>query len=159
MPVTAAQVQAAILGRTGDIDPTTGDPVVGGGGYLSTIIASLWTEYADKAYIAPRLQELYVERDLFDRMLALIQQNVDFNTPGSEISIRLSQRIATLSGRRDKVIEKLNGLVAMVKANRAPAVGQITATAPVGSPFPIGVDANSRRYGGDPYFRRPWNYP
>lgn len=157
MALSAAQVQAAILGRTGDIDPTTGDPVVGGGGFLSTIIGAVWAEYADKAYVGPRLQELHVERDLYDRMIALIQHKFDFRD--SDADFKRSQRVQRLVDRRDKVIENLNGVLAMVAANRAPAVGLITATAPVGPPFPLGIDANSRRYGGDPYSRRSRNYP
>jgi hypothetical protein len=157
MAETAATIQAKILVRTGDVDATTGDPVLGGGGYLSTLIAGIWGEYADKAYVAPRLQELYTERDLFDRMITLIQDRFDFSD--SDASFKRSQRVQTLVDRRDVVQGKIDALLAMVAANRAPAVGAITATAPMGPPFPLGVNANHPQYGGSPYFRRPWGYP
>lgn len=157
MPLTAADVQKRILERTGDFDATTGDPVQGGGGYLEQQMAAVWAEYADKAYVAPRLQELYVERDLLERYLAAIQHKFDFRD--SDAAFQRSQRIQTLATRRDNVKARIDGLEAMIAANRAPSTGQLVATAPIGSPFPLGIDANSRRYGGDPYFRGPWNYP
>lgn len=157
MPETAATIQAKILQRTGDVDPTTGDPVVGGDGYLSTLISTIWSEYTDKAYIAPRLQELYVERDLYDRMVALIQDKYDFSDEQS--SFKRSQRVQTLVDRRAVVQEKIGTLLAMVNANRAPAVGQLTAVAPVRPLFPGAIDANNPRYTGSPYYRRPWSVP
>lgn len=157
MAETAVTIQAKILGRTGDIDPTTGDPVVGGGGYLSTLVASIWSEYADKAYVGPRLQELYTERDLYDRQIALIQDRYDFRDSDAQFS--RSQRVERLIGRRDKVIEKIGQIEAMVNANRAPAVGPILATQAFGPSSVLALNAGSPRYGGSPYFRRPWGYP
>jgi hypothetical protein len=63
-----------------------------------------------------------------------------------------------LMERRSTVQEKIDALEVMAAANRAPAVGPILAQAPVEPPYPNGIDANSRRYGGDPYLRRsyPW---
>lgn len=151
MPLTTAIVQARILERTGDFDPTTGDalPVGMGGGFLAQQIGGVWAQYADKAYVAPRLQELYVERDLFERYRAAIQDRYDFSD--SDAKFALSQRVDTLKVRRDTVQERIDALEAMAAANRAPAVGAITATAPVSPPFQGGIDANDRRYGGDPY--------
>lgn len=158
MALLAADVQKRILERTGDYDPTTGDPVLGGGGYLEQQVANVWTEYADKAHISPRLQELFVERDLLERYIAALQHKFDFRD--SDASFSRSQRIATLTGRRDKAQERINDLLAMVAANRAGAVGQLTTVAPVAAPFgALGLDANSQRYGGSPYYRRPWGYP
>jgi hypothetical protein len=157
MPETAVTIQAKILQRTGDIDPTTGDPVVGGGGYLSSLIAGVWSEYSDKAYVAPRLQELYTERDLYDRMIALIQDKYDFTDEQS--SFKRSQRVQTLVSRREVVQQKVEALLLMVNANRAPAVGQLTTVAPVSPPFPQEIDAGSPRYGGSPYYPRPGGYP
>lgn len=157
MALTAAQVQAAIIGRTGDVDATTGDPVVGGGGYLATVVASVWAEYADKAYVGPRLQELYCERDLLDRMVALIQHKFDFRD--SDATFSRSQRVKTLLDRRTAVQNKIEAIETTAAANRAPAVGQMTTAAAVGPPYPFGVDASDPRYGGDPYTRRPWGYP
>lgn len=152
MVQTAASIQARILDRTGDIDPTTGDAVVGGGGYLESKIAGLWSQYADKAYVTPRLQELFVERDCYRLMLALLQDRFTFRD--SDATFNRSERVDRLVKLRDGVQEEIDRIVDMASANRAPAVGTLTATAPIGPPFPLGLDANSRRYAGDPYFRR-----
>lgn len=157
MPLDAATIQARILERTGDFDPTTGDPVVGGGGYLEQQVAGVWAMYADKAYVAPRLQELYTERDLFERALALLQDRYDFSD--SDAKFTRSQRVQTLKDRRDEIQMRIDQVEAMVAANRTPAVGPILTVAPVGPPFLFGPDANSPRYGGSPYWPRPWNYP
>ena len=130
---------------------------MGGGGYLDSVIGTVWAEYADKQYIAPRLQELYVERDLFERMIALIQDRYDFTDESA--SFKRSQRVQTLTERRDKVIEKIEEIEQMIAANRAPAVGPILASQAFGPPSPLGLNAGSPRYGGSPYFRRPWGYP
>lgn len=154
MPLSATQVQAAILGRTGDIDPTTGDPVVGGSGYLETRIASLWAQYADKAYVTPRLQELFVERDCYQIQIGLLQDRFTFRD--SDATFNRSERVDRLIELRTAVQTAIEDLISTASANRAPAVGPITAGAPVSPPFPGGLDANSPRYGGSPYYRRPW---
>jgi hypothetical protein len=153
----AATIQKRILDRTGDIDPTTGDAIVGGGGYLSSIISKIWNTYADKAYISPRLQELYTERDCYDAMLGILQEKYTFRDADTEINEGdLPKNVAA---RRDKVQERIDALVAMAAANRPGAVGQITTTAPVSAPYGGLIDANNRRYSGDPYFPRRWGYP
>lgn len=157
MPLTSAQVQAAILGRTGDIDPTTGDPVVGGGGYLETRIAALWAQYADKAYVSPRLQELFVERDCYRVQIGLLQDRFTFRD--SDAAFNRSERVDRLMKLRDAVQEQIGELVAMAAANRAPAVGPMSTAAPIGAPPGSVLDGNHPRYGGSPYYRRPWGYP
>ena len=54
--VTSADIQQRIVLEVGD----TREQV------LSAMVASVWAEFADKAYIHPRLQELYTKRALID---------------------------------------------------------------------------------------------
>jgi hypothetical protein len=157
MPLSAADVQKRILERTGDFDPTTGDPVQGGGGYLEQQIAGVWAQYADKAYVAPRLQELYTERDLLERYIAAIRHRYNMSADG--VTENRDQRTERLIGQRDHLSENIEQVEATASANRAPAVGPLLTTAPVSSPFAGSSDANSPRYGGSPYWRRPWGYP
>jgi hypothetical protein len=159
MPLTAAQiVQARILERTGDFDPTSGDalPVGAGGGFLEQQIAGVWAQYADKAYVAPRLQELYVTRALLLRGQTARRQVYDFSD--SDAKFTPSQVYDHFAAELATVEQEITETLAMAAANRAPAVGPILTQAPIGPPVPGGVDANDRRYGGDPY-RRRFRYP
>jgi hypothetical protein len=155
--LTAADVQKRILERTGDFDPTTGDPLQGGGGYLEQQIAGVWAQYADKAYVAPRLLELYVERDLAIRYRTALQHLYHFRD--SDADFARDERFDHLETVVDEDRTEIERIETIAAANRSPAVGQLTTTAPMGRPWPFGLDANSPRYGGSPYYRRPWGYP
>lgn len=158
MALSDADAQTLILRKVGDVDPVTGDPVEYGlvsiAGVVGASMSLLWDSHADKAQIAPRLRELYVERDSYDLILGCLSALVDYTLEGE--TIKLSQRLATIQKRRDTVQAAIVVLQTTALNRRAPAIGLITTVAPISPPTgpviePFGPDANSGRYSGSPY--------
>lgn len=161
MPITAADVQRIITLRVGDIDPATGDPpVAGGAGMVASNISTLWAIRADKALIAPRLQELYVQRDALDLIIPLLRHQVDIVQGDPSLSVRQAQRVAAAQQQRLATQEEITLLEQRAQQARGGAVGQITQREPV-SPQdavdeawrtnPWYPDAGGSQYSGSPY--------
>lgn len=158
MALSDADAQTLILRKVGDVDPVTGDPVEYGlvsiAGVVGASMSLLWDSHADKAQIAPRLRELYVERDSYDLILGCLSALVDYTLEGE--SVKLSQRITNIQKRRDSIQTDIIALQAVALGRRTPAVGLILTVAPISPPTgpviePFGPDANSGRYSGSPY--------
>jgi hypothetical protein len=150
--------QTLILRKVGDIDPVTGDPVEYGlvtiAGVVGASMALLWSSHSDKAQIAPRLRELYVERDAYDLILGALTALVDYTLEGE--TIKLSQRVATIAKRRVVTQGEIDALQKAALSRHAPAVGPILTVQPISPPtgpilYPNGPDGNSGAYGGSPY--------
>jgi hypothetical protein len=161
VPITAADVQRVITLRVGDIDPATGDPPVSGGaGMVASNISTLWALRSDKALIAPRLQELYVQRDALDLIIPILRHQVDIVQGDPQLSVKQGQRVAAAQQQRIETQNEITLLEDRAQKVRGGAVGQITQREPV-SPQdaveeywrqnPWWPDASSSRYSGSPY--------
>lgn len=163
MSLSDSQVQALVIAKVGDIDPTTLAPTTANTGVLAVNVPTLWAYYADKAATAPRLQALYTERDAIKLVLAKLRMLVDFNT-GQALQMKQSQKAAALQA----ALTEIEGEIALVErqasaARRAGgATGVLTRTAPIppptsapatpyDAPSPY-LDPNDSRYGGSPYW-------
>lgn len=161
MPVTAADVQRIITLRVGDLDPATGDPpVAGGAGMVASNISTLWAIRADKALIAPRLQELYVQRDALDLIIPILRHQVDIVQGDPSLSVRQAQRVAAAQQQRIATQEEITLLEERAQKARSGAVGPISQREPI-SPQdaieeawrtnPWFPDPSSQRYSGSPF--------
>lgn len=145
--VTAASVQSLIIAEVGD----TPD------GLLAQQMATIWASYADKAYIWPRLQELYAKRRAIDFVMGTLRSNVDFSMSG-DLSLKLSDRTAFLMDRRKEVQCQIEVEECKAQAVRVPVVTPLVTTEiepaqPPGSyPVPDIDSSNSPVYRGDPYY-------
>jgi hypothetical protein len=161
MPVTAADVQRIITLRVGDIDPSTGDPpVAGGAGLVASNMPTLWAIRGDKAQIAPRLQELYVQRDALDLIVAVLRQWVDVVQGDPQLSVKLNQRVTVALEQRKATQDELTLIEQRAMAGTGAKVGQITQREPVSPEDAVAEwwrqnpwfpDAGSPRYSGSPY--------
>lgn len=158
MAIADVDAQTLIIRKVGDIDPITGDPLEYGllsiSGVVGASMALLWDSHADKAQVAPRLRELYVERDSYDLVLGQLGALVDYTLEGE--SVKLSQRVTGIQKRRDAVQVEIVALQTTARTRRTPVAGLITTVAPVSPPVspemePFGPDANSPRFAGSPY--------
>jgi hypothetical protein len=164
MPVTAADVQRLIVLRVGDIDPSTGDPPVqGGAGLIASNMPILWSLRADKATIGPRLQELYVQRDALDLIVARLREQVDINTGDPVLGVKLSQKVLMAVEQRKATQDEIDRIERRVAGGETARVGQLVTTAPVtprdvlSRPWPIIPDPNSPEYSGEPFSRLRWD--
>lgn len=159
--ITADDIQRIIVLRVGDLDPATGDPpVAGGAGMVASNISTLWALRADKALIAPRLQELYVQRDAIDLIIGLLRHQIDVTQGDSTLAVRQNQRVAEAELQRKAVQDEITLVEQRAEKARSGAVAPITQREPV-SPQdaieevwrsnPWFPDAGSQRYSGSPY--------
>jgi len=159
MVVTVAQVKSVVIGRVGDIDPTTLDPTTLNTGLLATQVDLWWEMYADKDLIGPRLRELYTQLECIDAKKAALMHLVDFQEGTTGLNVKQSQKIAALDSMRTNLKAKIDGLEKLyAKTQRgAGSLLPIEKTAPVVPPvvpFPT-LDQNDPRYAGDAYIRSP----
>jgi len=143
--VTTAQVQALIIAEVQDT-PT---------GLLAALMPTIWASYADKAQVAPRLQELYAKRRAIDLVLGSVRTAV--NRAASGISKHDHQQIDTLLAMRKVADADIVELEKQIRGRRGPALTPLTNVAIETPPQPgdplAPIDANDPRYGGDPYRR------
>lgn len=147
MSVTTAQVQNLIILEVGD----TSD------GLLAANMATIWASVADKALVAPRLQELYAKRRAIDLLLGRTRGEVDRRIDG--IEERWGQEPDRLIKLRADTQTEIVRIEALARAGRTVAHGTISTVAPEappsGAPAYAPPDANELRYYGDPYFTLP----
>jgi hypothetical protein len=154
--VTAALIQGLIKARVGDVDPTTGDPTTAGSGVIATHLPVLWEAYADKAQVAPRLQELHVERDAIKLVLAVLRPRVDFSSPLT-LGLKEHQQVQTLEGQLQAAEAQIERVELQARRQGVPQVGTLRTVEPVSPPtgteaIPLtGPNANSPEYTGSPY--------
>lgn len=148
MPLTAEQAQRLIVLRIGDIDPETGDPTRSTYGVAAMGVALLWDAYADKALIASRLQELYVQRDAIEMVLGVLAVRSDITTDTQ--TLKRSQVWDHYQKKLDATVGELVKVQTLALGQRRPAVGQITTVEPVSPPGGL-ISANDPRYTGSPY--------
>jgi hypothetical protein len=118
-------------------------------GILASTIDLLWLKNADRADLYTRF--LYTKRDALDVLMATVRMKVDFKALDGA-SVSLSDLMDHLQQMRDDV----EGLIDDEQAGilNAPAIGDITTTAPI-MPPPFWPDGNDPRYKGDIYQPRP----
>jgi hypothetical protein len=117
---------------------------------LVAAVPIVWAIYADKALIAGgggRLQYLYTERQIVDRILAAWAETKDYEEGVSKYSD--NQVSAHWRGLRATIQAEIEVIERRAAANLAPAVGTITATSPFATPAPGLPDPNDRIYRGD----------
>lgn len=149
MALTAEQAQQLIVLRVGDVDPETGDPTRSTYGVVAMGVALLWAAYADKALIAPRLQDLYVERDAIKMVLGVLANRYDLVSEGE--SLKRSQVWDHYQKMLDATVVELVKVQTFALGQRRPAVGQITTVEPISPPWPGGPNGNDGAYSGSPY--------
>lgn len=172
MPVTEAQVQALIITKVGDLDPVSLDPVptqsppTAGTGLLATNLATVWAYYADKAGIGPRLQALYVERDLLVMKLDALGMLMDM-TPVAGLAFHESQKAAVYLKRYDQLVADIarTEAGALAAGRIGGAIGPLAQQAPAQPPTPAPatpyappspyMDPNDPRFSGSPYWPGP----
>lgn len=146
MTVSDAQIQSLLILEVGD-EVTSAFP----GGMLATNIAMAWASYADKALIAPRLQELYTKRRCIDLVLGVVRGQVTYQI-ANDHTFNGSDKAKTLLNLRQECQTEIAAIEARARGNRGGASGMLTATAPVSPPDNQPPDANDSRYSGSPYY-------
>lgn len=121
-----------------------------GGAILQQHIRVLW-DGNDRLSLTPYVQYLVTKNDAIDLLLGNLDEEEQFPVTGDKSS-RLSERHRILLDLRRRIEESLTRL----KYGAAiPAMGLLTATAPI--PSPAGApDANDTALRGDPNTRLPW---
>lgn len=138
-----ADIQALIILEVGD-EITTAWP----SGVLTANIAAMWASFADKALIAPRLQELYTKRRAIDTVLGIVRSQVTFNI-ANDHSRNQSDKAKTLLSMRGEVQADITAVEKQARSARGGVAGVITTVAPITPAFP--PDANNPTYQGSPY--------
>jgi hypothetical protein len=141
-----SDIQALIVLEVGD-EVTTAWP----SGVLNANIVTMWASFADKAQIAPRLQELYTKRRAIDAVLGIVRGQVTYNI-ANDHSRNQSDKAKTLLSMRKETQDEIVRVEMQARSNRPGVAGQITTTAPISPPVVGGVDANDPRFQGSPYF-------
>lgn len=160
MAVTEAQVKRIVIGRVGDIDPSTLDPTTLASGLLASNIDLWWEMHADKDLWGPRLRELYTQLECLDAKMAAWAVLIDFSDGATSVSWKQNQKILATQTMRDNVQRRITDLEQMyAKSQRAPgSLRLLVRTAPVMPPVvptPGPVDQNDPRFAGDAYLRSP----
>jgi hypothetical protein len=115
----------------------------------------LWEAYADKALVAPRLQELYVERDAIKLVLAVLRPQVDLQA-GQALALKRHQKLDTLNAQLTTVERQIVAIEHAAQRRGTPRAAPITTVEPVSPPsgevaVAAGPNANDPRYTGSPY--------
>jgi hypothetical protein len=145
MATTADNFKNLILVKVGE--PLSGGPV-------SSVIDTLWTMYADKALIAPRLQYLYVLAEAFDVKIGSIADGA-FTPVGIVQHKALDDKVTAWQKQKTATLLDIVKLERAYNQVRTPVTGTLTTTAPISpadDPRTVGApDANDRPYRGDAY--------
>jgi hypothetical protein len=143
--VTAGSIQSLVIAEVGD----TAD------GLLTQQMPLIWASYADKAGIAPRLQELYAKRRAIDIVLGSLRNSVGFSMSG-DLSLRLDQRTEYLMERRKETLVEIRHLEAIARSGRAPAIAPLSTTEMEPQPIipapTLVPDRNAEVFIGSPYW-------
>lgn len=149
MTTSADAVQQVLVLQVGD---TPDNRLIANAGVL-------WDRWADKASVAPRLQELYTKRDLIDLALAYHRTSVDMKVAVREL--KNNQLYTNLAQMRADTQAEIVRVEALARARRAATVGALTTTTPTVPPFTVGApqypafpvpDANDPALRGSPYY-------
>jgi len=123
---------------------------------LTTNVAAVWDDYADKALIDARLQVFYTKRRLIDLALGFYRNQVDFQAAG-DIGMKLDQRTKHLADMRAQTEAEIEAIQVKSAKRRGGASTPLTTvapvTAPVAIPYPFLLDANDPAFTGSPYFQ------
>lgn len=122
-----------------------------GGSLLQQYIRLLW-DGNDRFARTPFVQYLYTKNDAIDLLLGNLDELESFPVEGDQAA-RLASRRSILFGLKRTIEDRL-ARIGFGVASYGPAVGVLTATAPI--PSPSGApDANDPLWRGDPN-TRPW---
>ena len=128
---------------------------------LASVLPILWTSFADKALIAPRLQEHYTRRSAIDVVIATLRQTADVSQ-GTDLSEKQSQWVKNLQDMRLSIQTEILVVEHRARALRSPATGQLFTVSPsvpfdVVGVLPGNVVWASVSNPADPYFRGDLN--
>jgi hypothetical protein len=145
MATTADNFKNLILVKVGE--HVTGGPV-------STVIDTLWTMYADKALIAPRLQYFYVLAEAFDVKIGSIADGA-FTPVGIVQHKALDDKVSAWQKQKASALLDIAKIERGYNQVRTPVTGTLTTTAPISPADDTrttgAFDANDRSLRGDAY--------
>lgn len=141
MALTDTDWKTLVIDQVGDDAATT----------LAGKIDLLWAA-AGEYSTAPKVRFEYAKRGAIQTMQARVREQVDFET-NAGLKVSLEQKFTALATMLEQVEAAIAKAARQAGSRRAPAVGQIETTAPIGRPVCGGPDANSRRLRGDAYAR------
>jgi hypothetical protein len=136
--------QQNILAQLGDQDTQT----------LTAYVGAFWNLRADKPGIWPGLQFQYTLRDCCDVLIGQVWNQI--STAAGDLRVELREKIRNLQIIRANAQAEITVLEDRARANRTPAIGQLTAIEPVApgpcvevpdGPYP---DPSDPAYRGDP---------
>lgn len=154
MAATATEIKEQIIFEVGDVDPVTGDrPIDETEGLLFTRIDWLWDRWASQGQVAPGLRELFVKRSCIRMVMAVLaQKRFDVTDVLAGFGMKASQVYDHYSAMHDCCKAEILFVLNRYAVSTRPVAGRLVTRAPVTPRRP--PDANSPRYGGDPYYRR-----
>ena len=118
--------------------------------YLKDRLDTVWDSYADKGYVAPRLQEYYTKKRLIDLALGHVRHLTD-TAISPDQGAKLSQMTANLRAMKTELLVDIQATVNSAAAGVYAASGYLTNTVPINPPYSGGPDANDIIYHGTPY--------
>jgi hypothetical protein len=133
--------QQNILAQLGDQDTQT----------LTAYAGAFWNIRSDKAAIRPGLQFQYTLRDCCDVLIGQVWNQI--STAAGDLRVELREKIRNLQQIRENAQAEIVALEDRARANRAPAVGVITATEPVAPGPNVEVPNGPYSDPGDPAYR------
>lgn len=145
MPYAATDIQSFVILTIGDTPDTR----------LATNAALVWSFYADKGAVYPRLQQAYFARACCDIVLGSLRSVTNISESGT--SIADAQRFDHVQTLRNSAEGEIRVLEAQARKRRPLQGGRIAQDAPVNiadilaEQVPAFLDANSRAVSGDPY--------
>lgn len=138
MPLTADAYKAQIVDEVGDT----------ASGHIAANVSTYWTMYDHVTSL--HLRYLYAKRKAIDVLLGKVREQVDM-TGVEGVRAALDQKSKHLLAMRETVEADIKATT--MQGAGQPTIGTLTQTAPVMPPVTGGIDANDRRYRGDPYRR------
>jgi hypothetical protein len=134
----------AILAAVGDQDTQA----------FGFMVEPMWDARADKGVIGGiELQIEYVKRDVAERLLGQLWQNV--TSADGDVKRSYEQQAKAVQGIYANCLAEIIRIEEKLQGGRSPFVGQPIATAPIMPEWcgPFGVNPNSRRLRGDAVLR------
>lgn len=176
MPNTDLDRQLILIMQVGDVDPTTGDPILpitaGSSGIVVQNAERLWNSHSLRItvhpFLGPEIFSYYFKRSAVQLIIGVLESRVDFSAVGTAMSVRLNQRIAARQMQAERFTKEIIRLEGRLTSLAAPAIGLITRIEPITPPVPgdissplaaVGsiniytLDANDPRLSGSPYWR------
>lgn len=169
--------QLILIQQVGDVDPSSGDPILpvtaGSSGIVLQNAERIWSQYFPLFSLHPwlgtQIFDNYFKRGAVQLIIGVLESRVDFSAVGTALSVKLNQRIAAREMQLDRYDKQILRLESKLMGLAAPSVGLITRIEPITPPVPgelssplaaVGnvnvfvLDGNDPSLSGSPYWRR-----